>query len=63
MWPGNWFQALFNFQRSLCKKESEEICMLMWTNFGSFAVTLSNISRLLQKFHFPIEAVLNSLQT
>ena len=22
MWPGNWFQALFNFQRTLCKKDS-----------------------------------------
>ena len=35
--------------------------MLIWTNFDSFAITY--ISRLLQKFHFPIEAVFNSLQT
>ena len=32
--------------------------MLIWTNFASFAI---NISSLLQKFHFPIEAVLSSL--
>ena len=35
--------------------------MLIWTNFDSFAITY--ISRLLQEFHFPIEAVFNSLQT
>ena len=35
--------------------------MLIWTNFNSFAITY--ISRLLEKFHFPIETVLNSLQT
>ena len=29
----------FNFQRILSKKESEEVCMLIWTNFDSFAVT------------------------
>ena len=27
----------FNFQRILCKKESEEVCMLILTNFDSFA--------------------------
>ena len=37
MWPGNWFQALFNFQRILCKKESEEASVLIWKNFDSFA--------------------------
>ena len=37
MWPRNQFQALFNFQRILCKKESEEVCMLIWTNSNSFA--------------------------
>ena len=36
--------------------------MLSWTNFDSVA-NISNINSLLQKFHFPIEAVLNSLQT
>ena len=35
--------------------------MLIWTNFDSFAITY--LSGLLQKFHFPIEVVLNSLQT
>ena len=31
--------------------------MLIWTNFDSF------LSRLLQKFHLPVEFVLNSLET
>ena len=35
--------------------------MLIWTNFDSFTVPF--LSSLLQKFHFPKEAVLNSLQT
>ena len=35
--------------------------MLIWTNFDSLAITY--LSSLLQKFHFPIEVVLNSLQT
>ena len=35
--------------------------MLIWTNFDSFAIIY--LSSLFQKFHFPIEAVLNSLQT
>ena len=50
--------GLFNFQRILCKKDSKEVSMLIWTNFTNFAI---NISSLLQKFHFPIEAVLSSL--
>ena len=29
MWPENEFWALFNFQRILCKRESEEICILI----------------------------------
>ena len=37
--------------------------MLIWTNFNSSAFIISNISSLLQKFHFPIEVVLNSLHT
>ena len=37
--------------------------MLIWTHFDSFANTQSNISSLFQKFRFPIEVVLNSLQT
>ena len=59
MWPGNQFQALFNFQRILCKKESEEASMLIII----YNVDTSNISRLLQIFDFPIEAVLNSFET
>ena len=35
MRPENYFQALFNFQRILCKKESEEICVLISTNLDS----------------------------
>ena len=38
MWPGDWFQALFNSQRILCKKESKEVSMLIWANFNSFAI-------------------------
>ena len=39
MWPENKFQAPVNFQRILCKKESEEVCMPIWTNVDSFAIT------------------------
>ena len=39
MWPGNKCQALFNFQRILCKKESMEVSVLVWTDFDSFANT------------------------
>ena len=28
---------LINFQRIFCKKESEEVCVLIWTDFDSFA--------------------------
>ena len=35
--------------------------MLIWSNFDSYYI--SNLSSLLLKFHFPIEVVLNSLQT
>ena len=45
-----------NLQRNLCKKVSEEVCVLIWTNLDSFANTY--LSSLLQKFRFPIEAVL-----
>ena len=38
--------------------------MLIWTDFQSFIYYyVSNISSLLQKFHFPIEVLLSSLQT
>ena len=29
-WYGNQFQARFDFQRIHSKKESEEVCMLIW---------------------------------
>ena len=38
MWPGNWFQALFNFQRIFCKKDSMAVSMLILTNFDNFAI-------------------------
>ena len=50
-----------NFQGILSKKEAAEASMLIWTNFDSFAIIY--LSRLLQKFHFPMKVVLNSLQT
>ena len=37
MWPEKWFQALFNFPGILCKKESEEVSVLIWKNFDSFS--------------------------
>ena len=61
MWPGNQFKILFNFQRILCKKDSVEVSMLIWTNFDRFAITY--LSSLLQEFHLPIEVMLHSLQT
>ena len=36
IWPGNYFQACFNFQGILCKKDSVEVSMLIWTNFDRF---------------------------
>ena len=62
MSPRNQFQALFNFQRNLCKKGSEKVCKLIWINFDSFTVT-SDVNSLLPKFNFPIEVMSNSLQT
>ena len=61
MWPGIYFQALFSLHIILCKNQSEDVCMKIWTN--SFVVLLLHISRLLQNFYFPTEVVLNSLQT
>ena len=40
MWSGNLFQALFNFQRILFIKESEEVCLLISINFDIFAIRL-----------------------
>ena len=31
--------ALFYFQKVLCKKEFEEVCMLILTNFDTFGIT------------------------
>ena len=39
MRPGNQVQALCNFQGIFCKKESEEVSVLIWTNFNGFANT------------------------
>ena len=55
-------QALLNFQRILCKKESDEVCMLLGQILTAFYY-MSNISNSLQKFNFPIEFTLNSSQT
>ena len=42
MWPGDKFQALFNFPRILCKTDSKKVVsMLIWTDFESFATTNS----------------------
>ena len=35
MLPGNYFQALFYFHGILCKKELEEVRVLVWTNLNS----------------------------
>ena len=32
-------QAIINFLRTFCKKDSEQISMLIRTNFDSFAIT------------------------
>ena len=37
--------------------------MLIWTNLCTFAITYRVLSILLHKFHFPVEIVLNFLQT
>ena len=39
MWPGNWFQAFFSFQKILCIKDSVKISKLIWRNFDRFAIT------------------------
>ena len=52
------------FLSILCKKESEEVCMLIWANLIvlllhiSYKQVAAKIS-----FHVPAEVVLNSLQT
>ena len=59
MWPGTSFKES-NFQRILCKKESKEASVLIWTNFDSFAITCLIQVDCFKNF---IEVVLNSLQT
>ena len=61
MWPEKYFQTLLKFQRIICKKESEEVCVLIWTKFGSFAHAYLIEVACFKEFHFPID-VLNSLQ-
>ena len=34
-----WKLVLFNFQRILCKNDSKEVSMLIWTDFEIFAIT------------------------
>ena len=63
MWSGNSFQVLCHFSRIFCKKKFKEICMLILSCFDSFAITNPRKSALFQKFHFPIEVVINSLKT
>ena len=55
MWPRNRRSLIFkeNFE---VKGYTVDVSMLIWTNF-------EGLSSLLQKFHFPIEVELNSLQT
>ena len=48
---------------SSSRKDSNEVSMLIWTNFDRGAITYLNISSLPQKSHFPIEVALDSLQT
>ena len=33
------FQAFFNFHGIRCQKEFEEVNVLIWINFNSFAIT------------------------
>ena len=41
IWPGIYFQIPFYFKINHYKKESEEVCMLILTYFGSFTATFS----------------------
>ena len=42
----------FNFQKIHCKQESEEVCMLIWTNFDSFAITYLTLIACFENFVF-----------
>ena len=52
-------EHLFIFKES-CKKKSEEVCVVIWTNLDSFANTYLTW---VVYFHFPIKFVPDSLQT
>ena len=54
MLPGNKYQVFFNFQRIVCKKESREVCMLIWIdldrlhlNFCKHKLIKSEVLRML----------------
>ena len=38
MWPGKWFQTLFNFQGIFWKKESEEVNVLFGEVLNVFLI-------------------------
>ena len=40
---GSNYETLFNFQRILCKKKSEAVSMLIWTNFDSYDIKFNNV--------------------
>ena len=55
-------QVLFNF-KDFSKKGIWGFQCADLDKFGQFCHYISSVSSLLQKFHFPLEVVLNSLQT
>ena len=61
MWPGNEFQTFFILQGILCKKESGEVSVLIWTNFDSFANAYLIQVAYFKNFIFNLEVVFNSL--
>ena len=42
----------FNFQRILCEKEPEEVCMMICTNFNGFAITDLILRACFENFFF-----------
>ena len=44
--------GLFKFQRILCKKKPEKVCMLIWTNFDGFVITYLILVACFKKFIF-----------
>ena len=53
----------FSFSKNPLQKEIWGGMYADFEEFLQFCYYISNISMLLQKFHFPIEVVVNSLQT